>query len=270
MNRFELALQIYEKLNPNAAIDGEDPQIQAGYLIDQAQSRLQYGAQGLAAYIQSIQPIPYYTLLLGICQDGLPLLLDLEHYQCGPLLVTGSHTNSMRAFMNSVLGSGRLINPPELVDYILITPNSSAFEKEIISASHREILHPADRSAHELVMLLSALVEQRNTGRQRGPTLILAIEDLDTLIRYMNQDVYAHFLWLLREGPFARVWPIATLHAGSRLFTDFKIESLFDTRILVSDITSGSRLSSGIGGKRDSDYHQVITGGHTFFNIALP
>ena len=269
MKRFELALQIYEKLNPNAAIDGEDPQIQAGYLIDQAQSRLQNGAQELAAYIQSIQPIPYYTLLLGICQDGLPLLLDLEHYQSGPLLITGSHTNSMRAFMNSVLCSGRLINPPELVDYILITPNSSAFENEIIPSSPREILHPADRSAHELVMHLSALVEQRNTGRQRGPTLILAIQDLDTLIRYMNQDVYAHFLWLLREGPFARVWPITTLHAGSRLFTDFKFESLFSTRILVSSGTSTAGSTSTTVNDHQRPFHQVITGSHTF-NIALP
>ncbi|HEX6305525.1 MAG TPA: hypothetical protein VFZ76_15125 [Anaerolineales bacterium] len=269
MNRFELALQIYEKLNPNATIDGEDPQIQTGHLVDQAQSRVQSGARGLAAYIQSIQPIPYYSLLLGICQDGLPLLLDLEHYQSGPLLVTGSHTNSMRAFMNSVLSSGRLINPPELVDYILITPDSSAFENEIIPASHREILHPADRSAHELVMHLSSLVEQRNTGRQRGPTLILAIEDLDTLIRYMNQDVYAHFLWLLREGPFARVWPIATLHAGSRLFTDFKFESLFSTRILVSSGTSTAGSTSTTVNDHQRPFHQVITNSHTF-DIALP
>lgn len=268
MNRFELALKIYEKLNPSAVIDGEDTEIRAGYLIDRTPSRLLLGSRRLTAYIQSIQPLPCYTLLLGICQDGLPLLLDLEHYQTGPLLITGSHSFSMRDFLISILASGRLINPPETVDYLLITPNASTFANELISSSSTAIQHPAGRSAHELIMSLSALVEQRNTGRQRGPTLILAIEDLDTLVRYMNQDVYAHFLWLLREGPFARVWPVTTLHTGSRLFADFKFETLFDTRILVSNAASSSGSLAGADESLDA-FHQVITAGHTV-NITLP
>lgn len=269
MNRFEVALQIYEKLNPNAAIDGEDAELQAGYMINEAQALPALRASPLAAYLHSIRPLPYFTVLLGICQDGLPLLLDLENYQTGPLLITGSHSESMRAFLKSVLNSSRLINPPELVDYFIVTPNAMELDINLGNSSPIAIQHPGDRSAHQLIMRLSALVEQRNTGRQRGSTLLLVIEDLDVLIRYMNHDVYSHFLWLLREGPFARVWPITTLHAGSGLFSHLKIESLFDTRILVSSAVSPSSFSSGIGSNLDREYHQVMTGSHTF-NITMP
>lgn len=271
MNRFQLALQIYERLNPNAVIDGEDTQVQSGYLIDQARSQPLPGARDLAAYIRSIQPLPYYTMLLGICQDGLPLLLDLEHYQTGPVLITGSHSASMRDYMVSILTSSTLINPPNLLEYVLLTSDGVAFENNDSLAYGRAIFHPAERAAHESIMRLSALVEQRNTGRQRGRAVILAIEELDTLVRYMDDDVYAHFLWLLREGPFARVWPITTLHAGSRLFTDFKFESLFDTRIRVSSFDAASADSSfdRSGASQPHAVHQVITGDHTI-SITFP
>lgn len=271
MNRFQLALQIYEKLNPNAAIDGEDTSIQAGYLIDQTQSRLHPTAHGLAAYIRSIQPLPYYTMLLGICQDHLPLLLDLEHYQTGPILITGSHSNSMRAYLISVLRSGVIINQPNLLEYICVTSGALTFEDQFSLASDTVTFHPADRNAQASIMRLSALVEQRNTGRQRGRVVILAIEDLDTLVHYMDDDVYAHFLWLLREGPFAGVWPITTLRAGSRLFTDFKFEALFDTRIRVSNFEAVPADSSfdRSGASQPHAVHQVITGDHTI-SITFP
>jgi hypothetical protein len=269
MNRFELALKIYEELNPNAVIDGEDAEMQAGYPPVQLSSPWQPGPPGLVSYIRSIQPLPSYTMLLGICEDGLPLLLDLEHYQTGPILITGSHSKSLRDFIRSIIGSARLINSPGLIDYLLITPSALAFGGVGLRAAGQAIQHPADRSAQALIMHLCALAEQRNTGRQRGATLILAIEDLDTLIRYMHQDVFAHFLWLLREGPFARIWPIATLHAGSSLFTDFKFETLFTTRILVSNTTSTGEPGTSTGGRPDLRLHQVITGDH-LINVTYP
>jgi hypothetical protein len=81
-------------------------------------------------------------------------------------------------------------------------------------------------------MDLSAIVEQRNTGRQRGPAIILAIDELSLFTKLMDQDVYAHLKWLIREGPFASVWPLVTCLEVNSSLNDLDLVQSFGTRIL--------------------------------------
>ncbi|HZD57910.1 MAG TPA: hypothetical protein VE136_14360, partial [Anaerolineales bacterium] len=189
MNRYEIALQVLQKLKPEMVPNfdqvGELPAADARIEAPQTGAPLR-----LEEYIDSVRPLPEMTLLLGKCEDGLPILVDLENPACGSILINSAPEAQGRYLLRTLLASARLLNRGNQVQYSLITSEKSYYGKLAAASQWRHDYHPANRAAGVHILEISALVEQRYSGRRRGPAILVAIDDLEAFARgSMDEEV---------------------------------------------------------------------------------
>lgn len=267
MNRFQIALELLDKIYPERTLSPRrsdlllPPPDGNGTFHHQNENRI-------TDYIESIKPLPHFSVLLGTCPDGLPLLIDLASAKLSACLIQVGAKGAGVRLLRMLLHSAVRLNPPEIIQYVIITPHLRDYQFESGFPHCLDILHPGQREAGELVMELSALVEQRHTGRQRGPALIFVIEELERFMHVMDGEIFSNFKWILSEGPGAKVWPIATTD-GSAWLSDRKMMPLFETRIDSANyLPAGPAQAANRFAGNASDF-QISFGGETF-NFGLP
>lgn len=209
-------------------------------LEEEPLSRNNYGS--LSALINRLAPLPLYTTILGICDDGLPLLLDLSDPTPGSILITGKDEHGKARLLKMILASASALNPPQRTSFYLITPNSENY-LGLKNDPHCRGLHSSyERRSSELIIELAELAEQRRSGRNlgvtptspRGMALILAIDNLGTLLQYNGYEVLSHLKWLAKYGPYSYVWPVVSANLEGREPLSVKLLEQFHTRISQS------------------------------------
>ena len=75
----------------------------------------------LREVISSAAPLPQEALLLGLAEDGLPVLLNLYDPVPGPLLLTGDPASGKTALMQTIASAIGLMHSPSEVEYGVIT-----------------------------------------------------------------------------------------------------------------------------------------------------
>jgi hypothetical protein len=186
----------------------------------------------LAGLIRKIGPQPPYSALVGLCEDGLPFLLDLSDPVPGAILIAGDPGSGKTRLLQSLLASVGVFSGPEELCYTLITSRSQ--ENALLQDQPHclGILAPGERPAVELVLAYAEVANQRRTGRENGPVTILAIDDLAALDRQMDDKSTRYLQWLLLTGPQVGVWTIATLDAGQARALDRRLLPAFATRLI--------------------------------------
>lgn len=186
----------------------------------------------LPVLLQQIGGLPDYALLLGVCGDGLPFVLDLTNPAPGSILIAADrHPDSLK-LLDAMLVSAGLLNRASKVNYDLLREAGELSLQACSLANCNQVLDISDASAAERICTLATLVEQRRRTSPRGPVLILAIEDLAALANQLNNDDFAKLFWLVKHGPRARVWVIANLYAEDAEQIDERLLAAFRTRLI--------------------------------------
>ena len=159
------------------------------------------------------QPLPPFSTVLGICDDGLPLLLDLNDPNPGAILISGQQHSGITRLLKSIIFSACTLNTIDQLYFYLITPNPGT-NHDIGNLDHCYGVYSSyDKASCELVVDLSALVEQRKSGRHLGTKCILAIDNLYEMIKHQDFEVINHLRWLYRFGANNGIWVISTLES---------------------------------------------------------
>jgi hypothetical protein len=262
--RFQIGWDVLEKLLPQKASRKKDP-LDGNYPIEgmdlPSKSRVPHTPGALSPLptireiINQLRPLPPYAALLGVCEDGLPFLFDLSDPSPGSILITGEASSGKSGLLKGILASASVMNRTDQVMFNLISPDSAVFS-DLSRLSHcTSSVSPYDRTSSELVIDLAKIAEQRKSGRLRGPVIILAIDDLVTLLSYNEFELFSHLKWLVKHGPESGIWPLAILRSGrlnkygKRLLNEFgtHLVGTPNHRALPTD-TSGSFLNSGTNG----------------------
>ncbi len=117
MNRYELALQVLARLEPELAEKYPDlyPEIIEGEFREQ--TYLPAPPANLRTIIQETGPFPAASVILGVCEDGLPFMLDLLDHSSGSLLVAGDRRTGKTTLLKTMLASAAYINNPQEVRF---------------------------------------------------------------------------------------------------------------------------------------------------------
>ena len=170
--------------------------------------------------------LPGGSLLLGLAEDGLPVLLDLYDPAPGPLLVAGDGGSGKTAFLQSLAQASNLQDPGE-VQFGVLTPFPEEWT-ELEALPNCLGIWPAHHSAAgKFMSQLVSWAEVLPEGRQ---TMLLLFDGLD-LLTSGGFQVQRDLRWLLLYGPERQVWPVVTVNPGrlGRLETWL---DYFQTRIL--------------------------------------
>jgi hypothetical protein len=204
-------------------------------------------------------PLPQNSLILGVCDDGLPLVLELSDPSPGALLFLGDDVGGLQKHLQAILASICLLGDPKQVQIDLISPSPETFAAQKLFPHVQKVHLPDHEEMFGLLGCLFELIEQRQrkdnslTGKflkeflpaNKGPVRILMIDQLDVLVEQLAPESLAYLRWLLRRGPAANVWVLASLNAQNAQAVDGKTLKSFGLQVVskVRNTPQASRLT---------------------------
>jgi hypothetical protein len=212
-NQFLLAVQAYQEiqaeLHPDEDLRSIEPEIPASKSFNDRGTEYPDG-----------------SLLLGLADDGYPLLLDLYDPAHGPLLVAGDGGSGKTAFLQSLVRASDLQNPGEIQFGVLtLFPEEWTGQETLPNClGIWPAYHPA---AHTFLSHLVSWAEDLPDNRQ---VMLILFDGLD-LLAASGFQIRHNLRWLLMHGPQRQIWPVVTVNPGrlNRLETWL---DYFHTRIL--------------------------------------
>jgi hypothetical protein len=185
--------------------------------------------------------IPSGSLLLGMADDGLPVLLDLYDPAPGPILVAGDGGSGKTAFLRTLAHATDLQDPGD-VQFGVLTPFPEEWTGLETLPNCLGIWPAYHPSAYHF---LSQLVSWAEALPRTQQAILLLFDGLDLVAGngyYSRPDLH----WLLSHGPERRVWPVVSVNPG-RLghvssWLDYfhtrvigRVKHAYNARLLVDD-----------------------------------
>jgi len=176
--------------------------------------------------------LPSFSLLLGLCEDELPLVLDLTDPRSGSFLIAGDHGFENTAFMHGLLTAALKGNRPSEINLHLISPHA-----DDLLYFHRQpnfkISYEPYRPEIEIVLEeMLHLVEARQRSGQITPVHFFGIDGLDLLWQNLSPQARLRLDWLIKNGPAAGLWVFASIESSYVDQSLQKTLSYFPSRIL--------------------------------------
>lgn len=219
--------------------------------------------------------LPPFSLLLGLCEDELPLVLDLTEPSSGAFLIAGDNGFDNTTLMHSLLTAAFKANRASEVSLHLISPHA-----DDLLYFHRQ---PSFKISYEpyrpeIEIVLEEMVNMVASRRQSGqitPVHLFAIDSLDLLWQALGTQARLRLDWLIENGPAAGLWVFASIESTYISKSLHATLNLFPSRMLgrISQ-PNLARYLSGLSRSYLSDLisgvqYFVRTGGHSFTIWAL-
>lgn len=194
--------------------------------------RTYYEPPTLEEALDELHPLPAYSLLLGLCEDGVPLILDLTDPYCGSFLIAGDNDQTNFHLLYSLLTSGYKINTPMEVNLHLISPKADELFKLQKQRNFKIGFDPVRPECEIVVEEMVNLVHQRQGTLDIQPIHILAIDGLDRLFQTLSPEAQRWFTWLQENGPEAGLWIFASIESRRIQKKHYSAIDGFPSRIL--------------------------------------
>ncbi len=186
----------------------------------------------LEEVLENLHPLPVYSVLLGLCEDGLPVILDLTDPSAGAFLIAGDNGFANFALLYSILTTPYKVNTEKEVNLHMISTQADDLI-ELHRQPHFKISFDPSRPECEIVIEeMVNLVHHRQGSGEIQPIHILAIDGLDLLFQTLSMEAQSWFKWLLQFGPEAGVWIFATIESNCVNNTHYGVIESFPSRIL--------------------------------------
>ena len=159
--------------------------------------------------ISELGPLPEEALLLGLAEDGLPVLLDLVDPAPGTIVVIGEGSSGKTAFLHSLARSADQFHNPGDIQFGAITPFPEEWRPLEDMPNCLGVWPDYHPTAGEFLLRLISWADALITGKQR---VLLLLDGLD-LMTELSAETRRDLHWLFLHGPERHIWPIVTINA---------------------------------------------------------
>jgi hypothetical protein len=256
--RLKLGFEILNRLDPRTKSKSVQPSTAT---VTQAVKRPTSSSRSLPSLemlIDEIGPLSSPSIVIGGCDDKAHLFLDLMDPVPGSLLITGDAQSGKTRLLESILTSACLINSPRHVRYAIISSQAKHVDDLAGQPHCYRVAAPDEENAAQLIMELADLAEQRFQYGKADPAVVLAIDDLATLLNGLEDEMIEGLRWLILNGPQANLWTIATLRAEDAATTDPDLLNDFGTRLIGS--TASPEMANLLSGDPQAKPGELVKG----------
>ncbi|WP_299025540.1 hypothetical protein [uncultured Thermanaerothrix sp.] len=183
--------------------------------------------------------LSHEVALLGVCEDGVPLLLDLRNPSPGALLVISAQPATSIMMLNVIRESLQGANAPFSLQMIRVTDALAVTAHPL-----ERLVNPFERELEQALLSLADLADSRQHGRLRGPSILLVVERLEWILQADQEAIWA-FEHLLHYGPALKIWPLVATHPNSET-TLTRWLRRFGTLIWGADLSASLKEQFGV------------------------
>ncbi len=205
-----------------------------------------FAALSLEDILERNPYLPDLTAVLGVCEDGLPVLLDFNDPNPGAVLVGGSHLEGVTRMLQMTLLSALRSTPARDLEVLVVSRDPAAWQgfRGLSRKQALEILPIYDRASGSAILRFSRILDQRMNGRSHGAVHLLVVDDVH-LLNQVDFDVQINFQWYAKEGAHHQMWTLGGIQAENAEQSD-RFLTGFQTRVLgaVDDAFSAAWLAN--------------------------
>jgi S-DNA-T family DNA segregation ATPase FtsK/SpoIIIE len=153
--------------------------------------------------------VPPATAVLGLDQEGAPLLLRLPSPNVAHVLIAGTTGSGKTALLRTIVTSLAVHNPQRALQLVLVDPKGRGFAP-FDGLPH--LLLPVIERPEETVQVLDRLVgemERRDAEARSEPRLVLVLDELADLVQTAGTDFEARLVRLMQRGREAGIHVVA-------------------------------------------------------------
>ncbi len=208
-----------------------------------------------------VAPLPAATVLLGLSNDGAPLLARLSSPEVAHILIAGTTGSGKSALLRAIAASVILGHTPTTMRLLCIDPKGHTF-RELADAPH--LTRPpvigvgeADEALHSLVRMMEARDRRGESpdetfsvdGCPATPHIAVLVDELADLVMQAGADIAEPLTRLLQRGRQAGIHIVAATQRPSAAVLSGLMRANFPLR-LVGRVTSAddARVASGRAG----------------------
>ena len=222
-----------------------------------------------------LREVPRQTAVLGLDEEGVPLLLRLPSPEVGHVLVAGTTGSGKTALARSMAVSLALHNRQGEVQLVVIDPKGRGYG---VLEGLPHLLRPVVRESYEAAYVLSELVGEmlrRDREKVQEPRLVVVIDEMADLVEAGGVGVARSITRLTQRGREAGIHVIGCTQKPTVEAIGSLVKSNFPVR-LVGSVASpeDAKVASGLketGAERllgRGDFLLVVKGQVTRFQAA--
>ena len=223
----------------------------------------------LETLLRELGSLPSEALLMGIAEDGLPVLLNLHDSIPGPLLVTGGEGGNKTNFLKFIAQVIERTHDPKAVQFGVLTssPNEWIGYEEGMSCAG--IIPVYENKAVDFILSLNAWAHANKSNQ----VVVLLLDGLEKVFDW-DQTAVDNFRWLLMRGPARRVWPIVAVNENNLTQVTSLLEH-FRTKIYSMNnklipAVAGKVLDSNSNLVNETECHFMMKEGLHWLQFHLP
>ena len=214
--------------------------------------------------------IPPKSAVLGLAEDGAPLLIRLPSPDVAHILIAGTTGSGKTVLLRTIILSLAMTNPAQPFSsrgrerglaFVLIDPKGSAFRLfEGLPHLARPIVREIDEAAEALGSLVRLMERQggngpagadvrRHLGPALGPSVVVVIDELADLLMVGGKDVQTALTRLTQRGREAGIHVVGATQKPTSAVLGPLVKANFPVR-LVGRVTSveDARTATGWSG----------------------
>jgi S-DNA-T family DNA segregation ATPase FtsK/SpoIIIE len=219
-----------------------------------------------------VEEIPPVTAVLGLADDGAPLLIRLPSPDVAHVLVAGTTGSGKTVLLQTIILSLAMLSRPEAVRLVLLDPKGSAFRPfEGTPHLSRPVIREVEEGEEALESLVRLMEKRGELGRE-GPHVVVVIDELADLLMTGGKALQRSLTRLLQRGRGAGIHVVAATQKPTASVVGSLVKANFPVR-LVGRVTSATdaRVASGwsgTGAEGRGDFVAVAEGRLTRFQTA--
>jgi len=162
----------------------------------------------------SFPTLPAQSAFLGLCEDGYPMLIQLDQPNNGSILIVSDDAAGRTRLAQVMADSACAANPASDFKVSVIYSHENHWTKKLDDANARGYLmaktSATSSKATDWILQLALLAEDRSFGRRQGANLLVILDEADFLLDADN-NVRSNFLWLCQNGPHFGIHPLISV-----------------------------------------------------------
>jgi S-DNA-T family DNA segregation ATPase FtsK/SpoIIIE len=200
----------------------------------------------LRSLLDQLRDVPPVTAVLGIADDGAPLLIRLPSPDVAHILVAGTTGSGKTALLRTIVLSLAVRHPGRgELQLVLLDPKGRAFG-DLAGLPQLGRLVARAEEATEALGSLVRLMERRDARREDRPSVVVVIDELADLMMTGGAEAERHLTRLVQRGREAGIHVVAATQKPSAAVIGSLVKANFPVR-LVGKVASAQDASVASG-----------------------